>query len=102
MKGRSFLHVVKLVSPFVAVVLLQAAVAGVSLEVMSSVRAYVAGEAMWSRSQKNAVSSSMREELSTTWDSFTGFERSLIMSLCAVTSDETLSTCPSRLRKPNP
>jgi hypothetical protein len=37
------------------VVLLQAAVAGVSLEVMSSVRAYVAGEAMWSRSQKNAV-----------------------------------------------
>jgi hypothetical protein len=55
MRGRSFLHVIKLVSPFVAVVLLQAAVAGVSLEVMSSVRAYVAGEAMWSRSQKNAV-----------------------------------------------
>lgn len=37
------------------VVLLQAAIAGFSLEVMSSVRAYVAGEAMWSRSQKNAV-----------------------------------------------
>jgi diguanylate cyclase (GGDEF)-like protein len=37
------------------VVALQAAVAGFSLEVMSSVRAYVAGEAMWSRSQKNAV-----------------------------------------------
>ncbi|WP_284270099.1 putative bifunctional diguanylate cyclase/phosphodiesterase [Bradyrhizobium iriomotense] len=55
MKGRSFLHMIRLVSPFVAVVLLQAAVAGVSLEVMSSVRAYVAGEAMWSRSQKNAV-----------------------------------------------
>nr|WP_249811166.1 GGDEF domain-containing protein [Bradyrhizobium sp. 149] len=37
------------------VVLLQAAIAGFSLEVMSSVRAYVAGEALWSRSQKNAV-----------------------------------------------
>ncbi|MET4291409.1 diguanylate cyclase (GGDEF)-like protein [Bradyrhizobium sp. LB8.2] len=54
-KGRSFLHVIKLVSPFVMVVVLQAAIAGFSLEVMSSVRAYVAGEAMWSRSQKNAV-----------------------------------------------
>ncbi|UQR65335.1 GGDEF domain-containing protein [Bradyrhizobium sp. C-145] len=54
-KGHSFLHVIKLVSPFVMVVLLQAAIAGFSLEVMSSVRAYVAGEALWSRSQKNAV-----------------------------------------------
>ena len=55
MKGHSFLHVIKLVSPFVMVVMLQAAIAGFSLEVMSSVRAYVAGEALWSRSQKNAV-----------------------------------------------
>jgi len=54
-KGRNFLHVIKLVSPFVMVVVLQAAIAGFSLEVMSSVRAYVAGEALWSRSQKNAV-----------------------------------------------
>ncbi|MCK1384471.1 GGDEF domain-containing protein [Bradyrhizobium sp. 21] len=54
-KGRSFLHVIKLVSPFVMVVVLQATIAGFSLEVMSSVRAYVAGEALWSRSQKNAV-----------------------------------------------
>lgn len=37
------------------VVVLQAAIAGFSLEMMSSVRAYVAGEALWSRSQKNAV-----------------------------------------------
>lgn len=55
MKGHSFLHVIKLVSPFVMVVLLQATIAGFSLEVMSSVRAYVAGEGLWSRSQKNAV-----------------------------------------------
>ncbi|WFU71019.1 GGDEF domain-containing protein [Bradyrhizobium sp. CB2312] len=54
-KGNNFLRVIKLVSPFVMVVVLQAAIAGFSLEVMSSVRAYVAGEALWSRSQKNAV-----------------------------------------------
>jgi len=54
-KGQGFLHAIRLVSPFVAVVLLQATIAGFSLEVMSSVRAYVAGEAVWSRSQKNAV-----------------------------------------------
>jgi diguanylate cyclase (GGDEF)-like protein len=54
-KRRNFLHVIKLVSPFIAVVVLQAAIAGFSLEVMSSVRAYVAGEATWSRSQKDAV-----------------------------------------------
>ncbi|UWU67675.1 GGDEF domain-containing protein [Bradyrhizobium sp. NC92] len=54
-EGGNFLHVIKLVLPFVMVVLLQAAIAGFSLEVMSSVRAYVAGEALWSRSQKNAV-----------------------------------------------
>jgi diguanylate cyclase (GGDEF)-like protein len=54
-RKRSFLHVIKLVSPFIMVVVLQATIAGFSLELMSSVRAYVAGEAMWSRSQKNAV-----------------------------------------------
>ncbi|MCA1433484.1 MULTISPECIES: GGDEF domain-containing protein [Bradyrhizobium] len=54
-EGGNLLHVIKLVSPFVMVVVLQAAIAGFSLEVMSSVRAYVAGEALWSRSQKNAV-----------------------------------------------
>lgn len=54
-KARRGIHVTRLVAPFVAVVLLQAIVAGFSIEVMSSVRAYVAGEALWSRSQKNAV-----------------------------------------------
>ncbi|MEY9754681.1 GGDEF domain-containing protein [Bradyrhizobium yuanmingense] len=54
-EGGNLLHVIKLVSPFVMVVVLQAAIAGFSLEVMSSVRAYVAGEALWSRSQQNAV-----------------------------------------------
>ena len=54
-RWRIYYRLVTLVSPFVAVVLLQAFVAGVSLDVLSAVRAYVAGEATWSRAQKNAV-----------------------------------------------
>ena len=55
LRGSSWYRLFKLVSPFIAVVLLQAFIAGLSLDVLSSVRAYVAGEAIWSRSQKNAV-----------------------------------------------
>jgi diguanylate cyclase (GGDEF)-like protein len=55
LKAMSNYRLLKLVSPFVAVVLVQAFVACLSLEVLSSVRAYVAGEAIWSRAQKNAV-----------------------------------------------
>src|SRR5947209_14079954 len=45
----------RLVVPFIAVVFLQACVAGLSFKILSSVRAYVAGEAIWSRSQKDAI-----------------------------------------------
>ena len=51
----SHYRLLRLVSPFIAVVLLQAFVAGLSLDVLSAVRGYVAGEAHWSRAQKNAV-----------------------------------------------
>jgi diguanylate cyclase (GGDEF)-like protein len=54
-KQNSHYRLLKLVSPFIAVVLLQAFIAGLSLDVLSAVRAYVAGEANWSRAQKNAV-----------------------------------------------
>lgn len=43
------------VAPFVAVVLFQAFLAGVSLEMLSSVRAYVGGEGLWSKGQKDAI-----------------------------------------------
>lgn len=55
LEGRTNLKLIKLLSPFVAMVLLQAFIVGFSLEVMSSVRAYVGGESLWSRAQKNAV-----------------------------------------------
>ncbi len=45
----------RLVWPFVAVVLVQALFASVSLYTLSSVRAYVAGESQWSKGQKQAI-----------------------------------------------
>ncbi|CAN5481866.1 hypothetical protein BH11PSE4_BH11PSE4_03510 [soil metagenome] len=41
--------------PLLAIVLLQALLAAVSVETLSSVRAYVAGESLWSKGQKGAV-----------------------------------------------
>jgi diguanylate cyclase (GGDEF)-like protein len=41
--------------PFIAIVLLQAFLAGISMETLSSVRAYVVGESLWSKGQKEAV-----------------------------------------------
>ncbi|MDO8981922.1 MAG: EAL domain-containing protein [Afipia sp.] len=49
------MRLLRLVSPFIAIVLLQAFLAGMSLSILSSVRAYVGGESLWSKGQKNAV-----------------------------------------------
>jgi diguanylate cyclase (GGDEF)-like protein len=48
-------NLLRLVTPFVAVVLFQAFLAGFSLELLSSVRAYVGGEGLWSKGQKDAI-----------------------------------------------
>jgi diguanylate cyclase (GGDEF)-like protein len=48
-------RLLRLVSPFVAVVLFQAFLAALSLETLSSVRAYVGGEGLWSKGQKDAI-----------------------------------------------
>lgn len=44
-----------LVWPFIAVVLIQALVASLSLYTLSAVRAYVGGESQWSKGQKHAI-----------------------------------------------
>ncbi|MGZ7459264.1 EAL domain-containing protein [Pseudomonas sp. Ma2-10] len=44
-----------IVWPFIAVVLFQALLGGVSLYVQSAVRGYVAGESLWSKGQKDAI-----------------------------------------------
>lgn len=49
------MRLLRLVSPFVAIVLLQAWLAGMSLNILSSVRAYVGGESLWSKGQKDAI-----------------------------------------------
>jgi diguanylate cyclase (GGDEF)-like protein len=48
-------RLLRLVSPFVAVILFQSLLAGLSLETLSSVRAYVGGEGLWSKGQKDAI-----------------------------------------------
>jgi diguanylate cyclase (GGDEF)-like protein/PAS domain S-box-containing protein len=48
-------RLVRLIWPFAAIVVLLALLVGVSLQVMSSVRAYVGGESLWSKAQKDAV-----------------------------------------------
>ena len=53
MRGNN--RLLRLVAPFVAVVIFQACLAGLSLEMLSSVRAYIGGESVWSKSQKDAI-----------------------------------------------
>jgi diguanylate cyclase (GGDEF)-like protein len=48
-------RLLRLVAPFVAVMIFQAFLAGLSLEMLSSVRAYVGGEGLWSKGQKDAI-----------------------------------------------
>lgn len=45
----------RVVGPLIAIVLLQASLSAGSLQVMSAVRAYVAGESYWSKGQKDAI-----------------------------------------------
>ncbi|MGE8458862.1 MAG: PAS domain-containing protein, partial [Pseudomonas alloputida] len=58
MKGNRTLEAPKLLGitwPFIAVVVLQVALGSLSLYTLSAVRAYVAGESLWSKAQKDAI-----------------------------------------------
>jgi PAS domain-containing protein len=48
-------RLLRLVLPITAVIVLQALLAVVSLQVLSGVRAYVAGEGLWSKGQKDSI-----------------------------------------------
>jgi diguanylate cyclase (GGDEF)-like protein/PAS domain S-box-containing protein len=48
-------RLLRLVWPFVLVILVQALLASLSFHVLSAVRAYVGGESMWSKGQKDAI-----------------------------------------------
>jgi diguanylate cyclase (GGDEF)-like protein len=51
----SSLRLLAIVWPFVAIILTQAAVASFSMQMVSSLRAYVTGESMWSKGQHDAI-----------------------------------------------
>jgi diguanylate cyclase (GGDEF)-like protein/PAS domain S-box-containing protein len=53
--GWSSSKLLRLVIPVVSVMVVQAAISGGSLEVLSAIRAYVIGESLWSKGQKDAV-----------------------------------------------
>lgn len=53
--GKSRLRLAAIVWPFIAIILAQALLASFSLQVVSSMRAYVAGESLWSKAQHDAV-----------------------------------------------
>src|SRR5215831_2077272 len=48
-------HLVLVVWPFVVIVAVLVILAGVSMDILSAARAYVGGESMWSKAQKEAV-----------------------------------------------
>jgi len=58
MKGKRTLETPRLLGiiwPFIAVVLFQALLGGISLYALSAMRAYVGGESLWSKGQKDAI-----------------------------------------------
>lgn len=78
---RSKFRLVRLIWPFVAIVALQAAITIVSLEFLSGVRAYVAGEALWSKGQKDAIHALQRYVVSGDDADYTTYEISVAAPL---------------------
>ena len=52
---RTTFHLVSVAWPFVLIVVLQTALATFSLQVTSSLRAFVTGESLWSKGQHDAL-----------------------------------------------
>lgn len=78
---RSKFRLVRLIWPFVAIIALQAAITIVSLEFLSGVRAYVAGEALWSKGQKDAIHALQRYVVSGDDADFMTYEISIAVPL---------------------
>ena len=55
MKHEQSITMLRLIWPFILVIVLQLLLAGGSLQLMSAVRAYVGGESLWSQGFKDAV-----------------------------------------------
>src|SRR3984885_13811977 len=84
----------RLVLPFVAVILFQAFLAGVSLEVLSSVRAYVGGEGLWSKGQKDAIHFLTLYAATGNEQQFRQFERAIAIPLADLAARRSLERSP--------
>lgn len=54
-EGKSSLRLAAVAWPFIAIIVLQATLATFSVQVVSTIRAYVAGESQWSKGQHDAI-----------------------------------------------
>ncbi|MEN3349649.1 MAG: hypothetical protein V7632_3284 [Bradyrhizobium sp.] len=82
----------RVVGPLIAIVLLQASVSAGSLQVMSAVRAYVAGESMWSKGQKDAVYYLQTYVSTGTPDYLTKFDAAIAVPLADRTARRALES----------
>lgn len=78
------------VVPLVIVILFQAFLAGVSLEVLSSVRAYVGGEGLWSKGQKDAIHFLTLYAASGNEQQFRQFEKAIAIPLADLAARRAL------------
>src|SRR5215831_17180158 len=85
----------RLIWPFVAIVILLAALVSASIDVMSAVRAYVGGESLWSKAQKDAVGHLARYAR-------TGDEEQYHAYIAATAVIEGDRRAREELQKPNP
>jgi diguanylate cyclase (GGDEF)-like protein/PAS domain S-box-containing protein len=83
-----------LVWPFVAVVLIQTAIAVTSVYTLSAVRAYVAGESLWSKGQRNAILSLERYVHTGRERHFSSFEAAIAVPLADLDGRIALESTP--------
>ena len=85
------------VVPLVVVILFQAFLAGVSLEVLSSVRAYVGGEGLWSKGQKDAIHFLTLYAASGNEQHYRQFEKAIAIPLADLAARRSLERSPVSL-----
>ncbi|TGP46417.1 diguanylate cyclase [bacterium M00.F.Ca.ET.228.01.1.1] len=86
---------IKTIWPLIAIVLALVAMAATSLAIMSSVRAYIGGESMWSKGQKDAV-------FYLHYYATTGDERAYAQYLDAIAYPRNLKRARLALQTPDP
>jgi diguanylate cyclase (GGDEF)-like protein/PAS domain S-box-containing protein len=82
------------VVPLIVVILFQAFLAGISLEVLSSVRAYVGGEGLWSKGQKDAIHFLTLYATTGNEQQFRQFERAIAIPLSDLAARRALERSP--------